>query len=132
MTDEKPATEAAKSQPGFLKRRAFLASVLGGTVAGLAGALALPRDWLLAPGKGDTDPHAGHEPAGSRVFYACPMFCTRLDKPGECPVCGMTLEKFVDTGEVLPLDSRDRWAMGIRTESPKRRMLAREIRTRPV
>lgn len=129
MTDEKPTTEAAKAPSGFLKRRAFLASVIGGTVAGLAGALALPRDWLLAPGNRATDPHAGHDSTGSKVFYACPMFCTRLDKPGECPVCGMTLEKFVDTGEVLPLDNRDRWAMGIRTEAPKRRMLAREIRT---
>lgn len=130
MPEETPAEKPTDpARPGFLKRRAFLASILGGTVAGLAGAMLVPRDWLLAPGKPVVDPHAGHGPAGTKVFYACPMFCTRLDKPGDCPVCGMTLEMFVDTGEVLPLDDRDRWAMGIRAEAPKRRMLAREIRT---
>lgn len=127
-----PAGEAKPGKPeaGFLRRRAFLLSVLGGTVTGLTGSLLVPRDWLLVPGKSLADPHAGHDPlAGTKVYYACPMFCTRLDRPGQCPVCGMELEKFVDTGEVLPLDKRDRWAMGVRTEMPKRRRLAREIRT---
>jgi len=123
----KSSEEAAK--PGLLHRRAFLFSVLGGAVAGVAGSFALPESWLLVPRAGASDPHAGHTGDGPKVFYACPMFCTRLDKPGECPVCGMELEKFVDTGDALPLDERDRWAMGIRTETPKLRMLAREIRT---
>ena len=134
MPDNPPAAklplEQPATKPDFARRRAFLLSVLGGSVAGLAGSMLVPRDWLLAPGRPARDPHAGHDPdTGAKAFYACPMFCTRLDRPGECPVCGMTLEKFVDTGEVLPLDERDRWAMGIRTETPKRRRLAREIRT---
>jgi Cu(I)/Ag(I) efflux system membrane fusion protein len=105
-------------------------SIVGGTAAGLAGSWLFPRDWLVVSGKAARDPHAAHDPeAGAKVFYACPMFHVRLDQPGNCPVCGMTLEKFVDTGAALPLDDRDRWAMGIRTETPILRRLAREIRT---
>ncbi|MCC7509162.1 MAG: efflux RND transporter periplasmic adaptor subunit [Planctomycetes bacterium] len=131
MPEESPTSSTpTPGKASFLKRRAFLLSVVGGTVAGLGGSLLLPRGWLVVSGNGVRDPHAGHDPnAGAKVFYACPMFCTRLDRPGECPVCGMTLEKFVDTGPVLPLDDRDRWAMGIRTQAPARRRLAREIRT---
>lgn len=71
--------------------------------------------------------HAHPENAGE--FYACPMFCTRSDSPGECPVCGMTLEKFEDTGDSLPLDERQRRALGILSEPIQQRMLAREVRS---
>ncbi|MEE9311499.1 MAG: efflux RND transporter periplasmic adaptor subunit, partial [Planctomycetota bacterium] len=57
------------------------------------------------------------------------MFCTRLDGAGICPVCGMDLEKFVDTGARLPLDDATRASIGLRTERIKQRYLSIEIRT---
>lgn len=57
------------------------------------------------------------------------MFCTRLDGAGICPVCGMDLEKFVDTGARLPLDEATRASIGLKTEKIKLRQLAIEIRT---
>jgi Cu(I)/Ag(I) efflux system membrane fusion protein len=41
----------------------------------------------------------------------------------------MTLEKFVDTGAALPLDEKQRRALGIVSEVVKKRVLAREIRS---
>ena len=117
------------SKDSFLKRRAFLLSIAGGGIAGLIGALALPEAWLLAPKAQANGDQAGQTGSQSAVFYACPMFCTRMEKPGTCPVCGMDLERFVDTGPVLPLSDRDRKAMGVRAEKIERRQLAREIRT---
>ncbi|MCC6572259.1 MAG: efflux RND transporter periplasmic adaptor subunit [Planctomycetes bacterium] len=113
----------------FLQRRAFVISMLGSAAAGLIGALVVPPQWLVAPKAAAKDPHAGHDQGGQKVYWACPMLCTRVDKPGKCPVCGMDLEQFVDTGDSLPLNERDRAAMGIRTEAPVARQLAREIRT---
>lgn len=115
-------------QPPLLKRRAFLISCLGGVAAGLAGAMLMPRDWLLAPPRESSQDHGGQTTVG-KSYYACPMLCVRAEKPGTCPVCGMTLERFVDTGDVLPLDAHDRAAVGVRTEVPVKRQLAREIRT---
>ncbi len=122
MSDEK------KTEPSFLKRRAFLLSALGGGLAGLVGAIALPKDWLIsAPvAKLDTGTAKGGK---SEVFYACPMFCTRMEKPGTCPVCGMDLERFVDTGEMLELTQRERVSMGVKSAPVQRLQLAREIRT---
>ncbi|MDQ3046045.1 MAG: hypothetical protein M3R27_00755 [Bacteroidota bacterium] len=38
-------------------------------------------------------------PAVSGEQYQCPMKCTEeiFDKPGECPVCGMELEKIANS-----------------------------------
>lgn len=57
------------------------------------------------------------------------MFCTRLDEPGICPVCGMDMELFVDTGSRTPLSADARASIGLQTEEIKRRFLAKEIRT---
>lgn len=57
------------------------------------------------------------------------MFCTRLDEPGICPVCGMDMELFVDTGSRMPLSAESRSSIGVRTEPVKRRFLAKEVRT---
>lgn len=57
------------------------------------------------------------------------MFCTRLDGAGLCPVCGMDLEKFVDTGARLPLDEATRASIGMETVKLKTRFLSREVRT---
>ena len=67
--------------------------------------------------------------AASQEFWACPMFCTRSDAPGTCPVCGMTLERFVDSGAQISLDSDVRRALSLQTEEVANRFLAREIRT---
>lgn len=117
-----------KPTPSFLRRRAFLLSALGGGLAGLVGAIALPEDWLIAAPAGQGG-DVGAQGARSEVFYACPMFCTRLDKPGTCPVCGMDLERFVDTGAMLELTARERVSMGVKSAPVQRLQLAREIRT---
>lgn len=127
-TPEKEKPAVPKKEP-LLKRRAFLIATLGGAAAGVLSAMLMPREWLVTPAQKAIDPHAGHVKGGEKTYYACPMLCVRAEKPGECPVCGMTLERFVDTGEVLPLDARASAAAGIRTETPKFRQLAREIRT---
>jgi membrane fusion protein, copper/silver efflux system len=56
------------------------------------------------------------------------MFCTRLDEPGICPVCGMVMEEFVDTG-ALELDAETRQSISLRSEFVERRHLARELST---
>lgn len=112
----------------FFQRRAFLLSALGGGLAGLVGAIALPEGWLIAAPAGKAG-DGGTTSGKSEAFYACPMFCTRLDKPGTCPVCGMDLERFVDTGAMLELTERERMAMGVKSAPVQRLQLAREIRT---
>ncbi|MBZ0135443.1 MAG: efflux RND transporter periplasmic adaptor subunit [Planctomycetes bacterium] len=57
------------------------------------------------------------------------MFCTRLEKPGICPVCGMDMERFVDTGARMPLDEATRRSMSLATEAIETRPLAKEITT---
>lgn len=84
----------------------------------------------------EMDPHAGHQmvegkgtESDKEEFWACPMFCVKLDKEGLCPVCGMELERFKDTGSSLVLDERQREGMGIKTSTVKLRYLAKELRT---
>lgn len=122
MSDDK------KPEPSFLKRRVFLLSALGGGLAGLVGAFALPQEWLISTSKAKVGGSAGQAGAAN-IFYACPMFCTRMEKPGTCPVCGMDLERFVDTGPMLELTERERRSMGVKSAPVQRLQLAREIRT---
>jgi Cu(I)/Ag(I) efflux system membrane fusion protein len=125
MNEKVEATAAATPSP----RRWILPAVIGaGALAGLLFALLLPTSWLLVPKPAAEHEHEGVA-AGGKEFYACPMFCTQLDHPGDCPVCGMTMEKFVDTGAIIPLDDRKRSAVALETAPIERRFLAREVRT---
>ncbi len=99
--------------------RSLLARPLPMLALGLAsGALLLallPSSWLFRP-----PPAAAHAHASDGRRWACPMFCTMSDKPGLCPVCGMTMEPVVDQGEKIPLKKRERAMIGIRTSLVRR------------
>lgn len=125
-TTEKPESGNA---PGSGRRWLLPAMIAGGALVGFIFAIALPTDWLLVPKEAAVDDTHVHTAGGQEEFYACPMFCTRLDAPGDCPVCGMTLEKFVDTGARMPLSEQKRASVGLQTEPIRRRFLAKEIRT---
>ncbi|MEK4031995.1 copper-translocating P-type ATPase [Methylocystis sp. IM3] len=52
-------------------------------------------------GRGET--RQGLSPSGEDVIYTCPMHPQiRQVGPGNCPICGMTLEPVVSTGETEP------------------------------
>jgi P-type Cu+ transporter len=44
---------------------------------------------------GEDKKNGGKQPEPVKEQYQCPMKCTeeKFDKPGNCPVCGMELEK---------------------------------------
>lgn len=92
--------------------------VLGALVLGL-----LPSSWLFRPAPQHADAGGGD---GRR--YACPMFCTMADAPGECPVCGMDMEPVTDTGSQVILGRRDRYQAGIRTAVVERRAAVHRTR----
>lgn len=134
MTDEtkQEATTEPGGNPLGSKGPVVLWVVIGlGALAGLVLAMSLPSDWLFVPQDAtDAHDHTGaSEGTGSKEFYACPMFCTRLEEPGKCPVCGMEMELFKDTGSKLPLDATARASMKLRTEAIEPRLLAKEITT---
>ena len=53
--------------------------------------------WRVGEGR-TTRP--GHAVTTGQVLYRCPMHPNYTsDKPGDCPICGMTLER-VETGEI--------------------------------
>lgn len=110
------------------KKLLWPAVIGGGAILGLLFALLMPASWLFVGTEQVHDHDADNDVAGG-AFYACPMFCTRSDKPGSCPVCGMEMEQFEDTGDIVPLDDQKRAAIGLRTEPLQRRLLARELRT---
>ncbi len=118
----------AGAKPATGNRWRMPAVIGAGALAGLLFVLLMPTSWLLVP-KLISNTDQQMSAAASKEFYACPMFCTRMDHPGDCPVCGMTMEKFVDTGAVIPLDERKRSAVALQTSALERRFLAREIRT---
>lgn len=86
-----------------------------GLVLGALVLLVVPSTWLFraASVQGQTMESDGRQ-------WACPMFCTMKDAPGECPVCGMDMEPVTDQGEQVVLGSRERFMVGIRTELVKR------------
>lgn len=130
MTEpEQETTTTPGSEPATLKRWLLPAVIAAGALLGFVFAIAMPSDWLFVPQQAVTVGEQDHGAGGQQEFYACPMFCTRLSEPGICPVCGMTLEKFVDTGARMPMDSKKRASIGVRTEPVERRLLAREIST---
>ncbi len=68
------------------------AAVLAGLIAGAVTVALLPASALFHSAAGHA--HADAAPvAGER--WACPMMDFIGDKPGKCPVCGMTLAKIV-------------------------------------
>jgi len=84
------------------------AIVLAGLLTGAATVALLPSPALFHTAGHDHDEHASAEP-GAR--YACPMMDFIGNKPGACPVCGMTMTKVV-AGELTREQTR---RMGLET-----------------
>jgi hypothetical protein len=103
--------------------------VLAGIIFATVTIYLLPSSWLATPLLQNHHAHHQQATAERQEFWACPMFCTRLDAPGTCPVCGMVLERFVDTGAQIGLDAKTRNALSLSTEEVNYRYLAKEIRT---
>ena len=131
MSDENKDELATQSEQGTHSGRRWVlpAAIGAGALLGLVFSLAMPASWLFVPQQADSAGQAETSAGGQEEFYACPMFCTRSDHGGPCPVCGMEMEKFVDTGARMPLDAIQRSAIGLQTETIQRRELAVEIRT---
>ncbi len=95
--------------------------VFVGLAVGSGATMLVPAAWLLAPPA---------ETAGeSDEVWACPMLCVKRSKPGKCPVCGMTLERFEDTGRTITLSNEQKAMIGLKTAKVERRVLHRRIRT---
>ena len=64
-------------------------------------------------------PHEGHEQETAerkKVLYFCPMHPNNTsDKPGNCPICGMTLQK-VDDGSSVPQAVQEKTGAGDTSE----------------
>ena len=87
-----------------------------GLALGAGALLIVPAPWLFR------EPPTKHGAVtGDGRKYACPMFCTMLDAPGECPVCGMDMEPIVDEGNQIRLGRRERFMAGVRTAIVKRK-----------
>ncbi len=111
------------------KSRALALVILAG--AGVWTLSLWKPEWFGA--KHEPAEHAAHKKSGDE--YYCPMHPQqRSDKPGNCPICNMSLVK-VETatpreasGEIfLTADRQQR--IGVRTEAASRRALVKEIRT---
>ncbi|MCR4317760.1 MAG: efflux RND transporter periplasmic adaptor subunit [Planctomycetes bacterium] len=103
-----------------------LALVLTGCVLGALAAL-LPPDEFLFP----SAEREGREAAEKGLVYVCPMLCTRSDKPGTCPVCGMELEPR-EIGDLVNLDPRAQSMIGLTLTQVTPRKLSRVIDTTSV
>ncbi len=91
----------------FSYRRAFLFATLGVVAAGVLGAVYdAARIWLIAPVVQEIDHHAGHAKSGPENLLPLPAALRARGEARRVSVCGMDLERFVDTGEVLPLAAR--------------------------
>ncbi len=77
--------------------------------------------------------HRAHPQAEDEIaYYTCAMHPTvRASVPGNCPICGMTLQP-VTVGEansgVVVIDAQRRQTIGVRTERAERRPLMVSIR----
>jgi Cu(I)/Ag(I) efflux system membrane fusion protein len=89
------------------------AVALAGLAAGAATVALLPSATLFH--SGTTHAHASATPAEPGARYACPMMDFIGDKPGACPVCGMTMTKVV-AGELTAEQTR---RMGLETSVVK-------------
>lgn len=85
-------------------------------------------------GAQDTSPRGDAAKAGSEIaYYTCSMHpSVRAKKPGNCPVCGMTLQPVTveesATG-VIVIDMQRRQAIGVTTEPVEKHPLTVSIRT---
>lgn len=70
-------------------------TALTGLLVGLAFVALLPERTLFV----HDDPHAAEEGSATGERWACPMMDFIGNKPGDCPVCGMKLQK-VTSGEL--------------------------------
>ncbi|HQT79653.1 MAG TPA: heavy metal translocating P-type ATPase, partial [Rhodopila sp.] len=62
-----------------------------------------PAKSVVAPGLNPEPKAAAPEPTKVGVIYTCPMHSQiRQDGPGNCPICGMTLEPLAATGTAEP------------------------------
>jgi hypothetical protein len=54
---------------------------------------------IIVPGCSGSSKKTDEKPAQVKEQYQCPMKCTeeKFDKPGNCPVCGMELEKITNS-----------------------------------
>lgn len=99
-----------------------------------------------AKGGGRNPPENGRNPAARKIMYTCAMHPNYItDKPGNCPICGMTLVQVADHGHSeglgeaggsegngarrVRIDSVTLRNMGVRTEKVEQRALASGIRT---
>jgi hypothetical protein len=48
----------------------------------------------------DHHDNSGAEAKKGGYLYACPMLCTVVPEPGECPVCGMVMQQIEDKPEL--------------------------------
>jgi membrane fusion protein, copper/silver efflux system len=99
-----------------------------------------------ADGEGRNSAADGRSPAARKIMYTCAMHPNYItDKPGNCPICGMTLVQVADHGHSagmdgaggndgsgarrVRIDSVTLRNMGVRTEKVEKRALASGIRT---
>jgi Cu(I)/Ag(I) efflux system membrane fusion protein len=150
MKTKRTATEGAA-------KAAVLGAILGAALAG-AGLGAGAVWWLgarkaaapmaaavgtKADGDGGNPAANGRSAAARKVMYTCAMHPHYLaDKPGNCPICGMSLVQVADHGSSegsggtggggarrVRIDSVTLRNMGVRTEKVEKRALAAGIRT---
>ncbi len=93
--------------------RYFLGFVLGVNLV-----LLLPDRWIVAPDPGQ---------AAATEYWACPMLCVKLRRPGRCPVCDMQLERVADNSGQLLLSADQAQLIGVRTVKVERRVLENKI-----
>jgi len=97
--------------------------LLAGACLGALVIFLIPSSWLF---RDAPDRNLASRTSDRR--YACPMFCTMSDEPGQCPVCGMTMEPVEDHGSQVRLHARERAMAGVRTATVDRRTALHRVR----
>lgn len=97
--------------------------LLAGFAVGALVTLLLPGSWLFRD-----PPVAEHARGIDDRRWACPMFCTMADAPGDCPVCGMEMEPVKDQGQKVALGKRERYMAGVRTAVARREQALYRVR----
>ncbi|MHC4955116.1 MAG: efflux RND transporter periplasmic adaptor subunit [Planctomycetota bacterium] len=105
-------------------RRKKTAMAAAGLAVGLLLGFVLPSSWIFV--KDAAIARAGHAPGD--VQFACPMFCTimdRLPEDGRCPVCGMDMTPV--SGQNT-LNAQERRMVGLEVDALRRTPLSRTVR----